>query len=157
LAGFAPGAAPTWHAADNEGKRTMSSTDLHEDPRQLKGTTKDMHRAISSLREELEAVDWYQQRVDACEDPELAKILAHNMEEEIEHAAMVLEWLRRNHTGFAENLETYLFTKAPICEVEEEETGGGSDDPAQPQPAPGLSTTRRRTIGSLAKPSKGDV
>ena len=68
--------------------------------RQTLSTTQDMHRALVSLQEELEAVDWYQQRADACEDAELKAILLHNMREEIEHASMVLEWLRRNHPDF---------------------------------------------------------
>ena len=122
----------------------MSSTDLHEEPQQLSQKTRDMHRAIESLREELEAVDWYQQRVDACANPELRAILAHNMEEEIEHAAMVLEWLRRNHQGFADNLNTYLFSRAPIVEVEEKTTGGAA-------PPPPTDVTRRATLGALEK------
>ncbi len=127
----------------------MSSTDLHEEPKALSSKTRDMHRAISSLMEELEAVDWYQQRVDACDDPELRQILAHNMEEEIEHAAMVLEWLRRNHKGFATNLKTYLFTRAPICDVEEEETGGGDQGGGSNDEGGSLAESRRRTLGSL--------
>jgi hypothetical protein len=77
-----------------------------------------MHRALVSLQEELEAVDWYQQRADATEDPELKAILLHNMREEIEHASMVLEWLRRNHPDFAKHLRTYLFQEKPILEIE---------------------------------------
>jgi ferritin-like protein len=74
-----------------------------------------MHRAIISLIEELEAVDWYQQRVDACRDPELTAILAHNRDEEKEHAAMVLEWIRRNDPAFDKELKDYLFTSEPIA------------------------------------------
>jgi len=73
-----------------------------------------MHRAIISLVEELEAIDWYNQRVDACKDPELAAILAHNRDEEKEHAAMALEWIRRNDSVFAAELKDFLFTDKPI-------------------------------------------
>ena len=87
----------------------MSSESYHEPVEELSEATRDMHRAIESLMEELEAVDWYNQRVDACKDKELAAILAHNRDEEIEHAAMVLEWLRRNNKVFDEQLRRFLF------------------------------------------------
>jgi ferritin-like protein len=74
-----------------------------------------MHRAITSLREELEVVDWYNQRVDVCKDPELKAILAHNRNEEKEHAAMVLEWIRRQDTAFDKELKDYLFTEKSIA------------------------------------------
>ena len=73
----------------------MASEGYHEPLDKLSTATMDMHRAISSLMEELEAVDWYNQRVDACTDPELKRILEHNRDEENEHAALVLEWIRR--------------------------------------------------------------
>jgi hypothetical protein len=88
---------------------------LHEPAQALSPQTLDMHRAIVSLIEELEAVDWYQQRVDACRDPELKAILAHNRDEEKEHAAMVLEWIRRNDPGFSKELKDYLFTDKPLA------------------------------------------
>jgi ferritin-like protein len=88
---------------------------LHEPEKALKPETLDMHRAIVSLIEELEAVDWYQQRVDACRDTELKAILAHNRDEEKEHAAMVLEWIRRNDPGFSKELKDYLFTDKPLA------------------------------------------
>jgi hypothetical protein len=88
---------------------------LHEPAQALSPQTLDMHRAIVSLIEELEAVDWYQQRVDACRDPELKAILAHNRDEEKEHAAMVLEWIRRNDSGFSKELKDYLFTDKPLA------------------------------------------
>jgi len=91
---------------------------LHETRDDLKPETLDRHRAILSLMEELEAVDWYDQRVDACTDPELKKILEHNRDEEKEHAAMVLEWLRRNDSTWDEQLREYLFTDGPIAEHE---------------------------------------
>jgi uncharacterized protein len=97
----------------------QSSGSLHEDPEVLKTETKDRHRAIVSLMEELEAVDWYDQRVDAATDAELRAILAHNRDEEKEHAAMTLEWLRRHDAGWQEQLRNYLFTEKPILEVEE--------------------------------------
>ena len=97
----------------------QSSASFHEDPEVLKTETKDRHRAIVSLMEELEAVDWYDQRVDAATDEELRAVLAHNRDEEKEHAAMTLEWLRRRDAGWAEQLKNYLFTEKPILEVEE--------------------------------------
>ena len=102
----------------------MASEGLHEAPDALSTETKDRHRAIVSLMEELEAVDWYQQRVDATDDDELKAILAHNRDEEIEHAAMVLEWLRRRVPKFDEELGTYLNKEGSITAAEEEATGG---------------------------------
>src|SRR5262252_5905154 len=96
-----------------------SSTTLHESVGQLKPETPNLHRAIVSLIEELEAIDWYRQRADACSDDELKAILEHNMNEEIEHASMVLEWLRRNVPKFDESLKTYLFTTGNVVEIEE--------------------------------------
>ncbi len=93
----------------------MSHEELHEAASDLSEATRDMHRAIVSLIEELEAVDWYQQRVDACKNPELKAILAHNRDEEKEHAAMVLEWIRRNDGAFSKELKDYLFTSKQIA------------------------------------------
>ena len=93
----------------------MANEGFHEDPNDLSDETKDMHRAIVSLMEELEAVDWYNQRVDACKDPELKKILAHNRDEEKEHAAMTLEWIRRQDASFDKELRDYIFTDKPIA------------------------------------------
>jgi ferritin-like protein len=93
----------------------MSSAGFHEPVEELSDETRDMHRAIVSLMEELEAIDWYAQRVDACKDPELRAILAHNRDEEKEHAAMVLEWIRRRDPRFSKELKEYLFTTAPIA------------------------------------------
>ena len=104
----------------------MASDNLHAPRERLQLSTIHRHQAIASLMEELEAVDWYQQRADDCEDPALKEILLHNMREEIEHACMALEWLRRNSDVWEKNLRTYLFTSAPITEVEHEaEHGGG--------------------------------
>lgn len=92
----------------------MSSVGYHEPIEELSSGTRDMHRAIVSLMEELEAIDWYNQRVDACKDEELKSILAHNRDEEKEHAAMVLEWIRRKDPAFSVQLKDYLFTKDRI-------------------------------------------
>jgi len=102
-----------------------NSEGYHEPVELLSRSTLDRHRAITSLQEELEAVDWYDQRVEATEDPSLAALLAHNRDEEKEHAAMNLEWLRRNDAGFDEQLRTYLFTDQPITEVEGTAMNGG--------------------------------
>ncbi len=80
--------------------------------------TRDISRAITSLREELEAIDWYNQRVNTTTDTELAGIMAHNRDEEIEHAIMALEWLRRNMDKFDENMKTYLFSTGSLLDVE---------------------------------------
>lgn len=88
----------------------MANEGYHEPIDELSAETRDMHRAITSLMEELEAVDWYNQRVDACKDAELAAILRHNRDEEKEHAAMVLEWIRRKDPTFDKELRDYLFT-----------------------------------------------
>ena len=93
----------------------MANAHFHEEVSDLKVATRDMHRAIQSLMEELEAVDWYNQRVDACKDSELKAILAHNRDEEKEHAAMVLEWIRRKDPAFDKELRDYLFTDKPIA------------------------------------------
>lgn len=96
----------------------MANEGYHEPIEELSNKTRDMHRAISSLMEELEAVDWYNQRVDACSDPELKAILKHNRDEEKEHAAMVLEWIRRQDNDFDKELKDYLFTDKAIIDLE---------------------------------------
>lgn len=93
----------------------MSSVGYHEPVSELSDEVRDMHRAIVSLMEELEAVDWYNQRADACKDRELKAILEHNRDEEKEHAAMVLEWIRRKDATLSKELKDYLFTDAPIA------------------------------------------
>lgn len=93
----------------------MSSTDFHERFEDLASETRDMHRAIVSLMEELEAIDWYNQRCDACGDDALEAILAHNRDEEKEHAAMVLEWIRRQDPTFSGYLKEFLFTDKAIA------------------------------------------
>jgi uncharacterized protein len=112
-----------------------SSGSLHESTDVLKPETIDRHRAIVSLMEELEAVDWYDQRVQAAHDDELRAILAHNRDEEKEHAVMVLEWLRRHDTHLDEQLRTYLFANKSVLEIEE--------------PGGATGTTAATTDGSL--------
>lgn len=87
-----------------------NSVGLHESEQRLRAETIDVHRALTSMQEELEAVDWYGQRVDAADDPELKAILAHNRDEEKEHASMVLEWIRRRDPKFDHELRDWLFT-----------------------------------------------
>jgi ferritin-like protein len=94
------------------------SSSFHESEEVLAPMTRDMHRAIVSLMEELEAIDWYQQRIDAAGDGELKDILRHNRDEEKEHAAMVLEWIRRRDPSFDAVLRTFLFTERPITALE---------------------------------------
>jgi ferritin-like protein len=96
----------------------MASEGFHESPQDLSPQTRDMHRAILSLMEELEAIDWYQQRIDATTDESLRAILAHNRDEEKEHASMVLEWIRRRDPSFDQHLKEYLFTTTSITERE---------------------------------------
>lgn len=93
----------------------MSSVGYHEPVEELSDETRDMHRAIVSLMEELEAVDWYNQRAEACKDEDLKAILEHNRDEEKEHACMVLEWIRRADPKFSSELKEYLFTEEPIA------------------------------------------
>lgn len=103
----------------------MSSESYHEPIELLSEGTKNLHRALVSLREELEAVDWYQQRAEACSDADLRAILEHNRDEEIEHAVMTLEWLRRKNGVIDKNLKTYLNTTGPVTEVEAAAAHGG--------------------------------
>ena len=126
----------------------MAAEGFHEDAQELTPYTRDMHRAIRSLMEELEAVDWYQQRVDATHDTDLKEILGHNRDEEKEHAAMVLEWIRRHDQAFDVQLRKYLFTTTPIAMQEE---AGRESEPAAPEtPAAvgSLRTARTRNGGA---------
>lgn len=136
----------------------MSSESLHEPRAQLSEEALDRHRAITSLMEEMEAVDWYDQRVQATTNAELKSVLAHNRDEEKEHAAMVLEWLRRNDATIAEQLRTYLFAEGPITEQEEAATGEATDaagaadsEPAAAESEPAVATNNDNSlrIGSL--------
>ncbi|MFM7204583.1 MAG: encapsulin-associated ferritin-like protein [Myxococcota bacterium] len=120
---------------------------LHESLDKLKPFTLDLHRAIVSMMEELEAVDWYQQRVDASGDPALGNILAHNRDEELEHFAMTLEWVRRKLPKMDEALRTYLFTTGEITTLEESATGkAGGEGASTPE-----RTTAPMTVGALHK------
>jgi ferritin-like protein len=125
----------------------MSSESLHAPRERLSPQTLALHQAIVSLMEELDAVDWYRQRADDCDDEALAAILLHNMREEMEHASMVLEWIRRNNADFEGHLRTYLFTEASITEVEhaaEEADSGEGDRPVAP-------SDRTFTVGPMKK------
>ncbi len=131
----------------------MGSENLHEPWDVLSDDTKNIHRAIVSLMEELEAVDWYGQRAEACTDEELRAVLVHNKNEEIEHAMMNLEWIRRKVPEFAQNIDTYLNTTGPITEVEKATKAGAAEaGEAEPKPA-GKSHDGSLGIGSL----KGSV
>jgi len=121
-----------------------SSAGFHEADDRLRPETKDLHRALVSLQEELEAIDWYQQRIDAAQDAELRAILAHNRDEEMEHASMLLEWIRRKNATFAGHLREYLFSEAPIGTREE-----AAADGAPANGAAAAAQTPRVTIGSL--------
>lgn len=117
-------------------------TDYHESWDALADGVRDAHRALTSFKEELEAVDWYHQRVAVCNDAALRGVLEHNRDEEIEHACMTLEWLRRNMPGWDVQLRRYLFTDAPITEIA---------DTADDAPATGASTNVWLPIGSLKR------
>lgn len=134
----------------------MSSEQLHELRELLPEEIIDKHRAISSLIEEFDAVDWYDQRAAVTTDPELKALLEHNRDEEMEHAAMVLEWLRRRHPKIDEQLRIYLFKQGDIIGQEESATGkdGGMDggdgaDDGQEGPAAGAAADGSLGIGSL--------
>ena len=104
-----------------------SSMGLHEAREDLRPETLERHRGLVSLMEELEAMDWYQQRIDATRDPDLKAVLAHNRDEETEHAAMSLEWMRRQDPVLDDHLRTYLFTSGSIVGLEQAAEGGGGD------------------------------
>ena len=97
----------------------MSSENLHAPRERLSRHTMLLHQAIVSVMEEIEAVDWYRQRADDAEDETLKALLLHNMREEMEHASMLLEWIRRHDEDFARHMKTYLFTEKPILEIED--------------------------------------
>lgn len=121
----------------------MSSEQLHEREDALSTETRDLHRGIVSLIEELEAIDWYRQRAEACTDDGLREVLLHHMREETEHAMMNLEWLRRRDADFDQQARTYLFSDGPITEVEEASKTGSAPS------APESGTGRSLGIGSL--------
>lgn len=117
----------------------------------LKPETRDLSRAIHSLMEELEAIDWYGQRMDVTDDDELRRTLEHNRDEEKEHAAMVLEWIRRRDPKFDEHLRTYLFTTGDLLEIEEHKESGGASE-SRPS-APHMPTTEAGHTAQEAAPS----
>jgi ferritin-like protein len=124
----------------------MSSEAYHEPIDLISARTKELHRGIVSLIEELEAIDWYTQRADACQDDELRAVLIHNRNEEIEHAMMTLEWLRRQSPEFAERARTYLFAEGPIVTIEARAKAAGKTQPetaAGANGALGVGTLRR--------------
>lgn len=106
----------------------MFMSQYHEPVELLDEKAMDIVRALNSLKEEVEAVDWYNQRVVATNDEELKAIMAHNRDEEIEHVCMTLEWLRRNMPVWDEELRTYLFTEGPIASIEEIAMGKETDN-----------------------------
>lgn len=124
----------------------MASETLHEDPAALGPEVIDRHRAIVSLMEELEAVDWYDQRAKATANPELRAVLEHNRDEEKEHAAMALEWLRRTDPVLDKHLRTFLFKEGPITEIEANMESGAAAgvDEAAPAGSLGIGSLRRQ-------------
>jgi ferritin-like protein len=125
----------------------MSSESYHEPIELLSEETKNMHRAIVSLKEELEAVDWYQQRAEACSDEELRAVIVHNKNEEIEHAMMNLEWIRRHSAVFDANIKTYINSKGSILAVEKaqsasESGGGGGSGPTSSSSSLGIGSLK---------------
>jgi ferritin-like protein len=116
----------------------MAHEGLHEESDLLGDQVIDRHRAIESLVEEFEAIDWYDQRVHATNDPDLASVLAHNRDDEKEHAAMALEWIRRRDPALDAQLRLYLFTDGPLVSVEDDDTDGSSDAGGGTAPAFGL-------------------
>lgn len=135
----------------------MSHEGYHEPVDRLREQTLDDHRAIVSLQEEFEAVDWYQQRVDATDDPELAAILAHNRDEEKEHAAMTLEWLRRRDPVLDEQLRTYLFADGSILDAENAAMGRADtdDEPSDDTSTPAATSADDGTTATLTDGSLG--
>jgi ferritin-like protein len=123
----------------------MAHEGLHESAELLDDRIVDRHRAIESLVEELEAIDWYDQRVEATRDPDLASVLAHNRDDEKEHAAMALEWIRRRDPALDEQLRIYLFSDGPLVSVED--TAAPTDSGGGVSPGFGLG------IGSLREAS----
>jgi hypothetical protein len=119
----------------------QGSTTFHESEERLSPATRDMHRAIVSLMEELEAVDWYQQRMDATESGELRDILRHNRDEEKEHAAMVLEWIRRHDPVLDTKLREYLFSEGSIV---------GREAALEQQASAGAGSGSNGTVGGRA-------
>jgi len=104
-----------------------NSAGYHESESRLRPETMDNHRALTSMQEELEAADWYDQRVDAASDQDLKAILAHNRDEEKEHFAMLLEWYRRRDATMDAHLKEYLFTSGSLIALEQAGAGGAAE------------------------------
>ncbi|HKY04842.1 MAG TPA: ferritin-like domain-containing protein [Blastocatellia bacterium] len=113
----------------------------------IRPETRDMARAIHSLMEELEAMDWYSQRVDVTDDESLKRILAHHADEEKEHAVMLIEWIRRRDPEWDKYLRTYLFTTADITEVEESAESPATSDPGPASPRSAAPVAGRPVAG----------
>jgi ferritin-like protein len=128
----------------------MSSEHLHEPKELLSEETRNMHRALTSLIEELEAIDWYQQRAEACSDTALRAVLLHNRNEEIEHAAMTLEWIRRQSKEMDVALRTYVGTSGDITKLEHETKGESPSAPSRAEPT--ATSQPSLGIGSLRAP-----
>jgi uncharacterized protein len=130
----------------------MSSENLHAPRERLSKRALTLHHAIVSLMEELDAIDWYRQRSEDTEDEALKGLLLHNMREEMEHASMLIEYIRRTDSDFNRFLKTYLFTKEPILEIEEEAEKGGESardedkrrDRSEGAPEPGFTVSPLR-------------
>ena len=127
----------------------MGSETYHEPFELLSDRTRNLHRGITTLIEELEAVDWYQQRADACTDDELRSVLVHNRDEEIEHAMMSLEWIRRNFPEFDEHMRTYLMQSGPITEIERAKKAAQVTEASPGERAPRARASAGLAIGSL--------
>ena len=127
----------------------MARVGLHEPSELLSPATRDLHRAVVSLMEELEAIDWYGQRADACGNDELRAILLHNRREEIEHAMMALEWIRRASTEFDASIRTYLNREGPITDLEAAATASPQTGGAAPTTTTAAPADRSLRIGSL--------
>lgn len=131
----------------------MAGEVLHVPRERLRQSTINMHHALCTIMEELEAIDWYAQRADDAQDPQLRDVLLHNMEEEMEHAVMTLEWIRRANPLFAAKLKTYLFTEGDLTRIENGATGRGeAAAPAEAEGAPapaGAAARGELTVGAL--------
>ncbi|MDU5806704.1 MAG: encapsulin-associated ferritin-like protein [Peptoniphilus harei] len=121
------------------------ANDYHEPASEMTKKQREIVRAINSLKEEIEAVDWYYQRVAVTDDKELKEIMWHNAEEEIEHAMMTLEWLRRNQEGWDEQMRTYLFCEGNIMEAEENAKEDDDDEEDDKKSSKSKKTTKKKS------------
>ncbi|WP_295150210.1 encapsulin-associated ferritin-like protein [uncultured Peptoniphilus sp.] len=121
------------------------ANDYHEPASEMTKKQREIVRAINSLKEEIEAVDWYYQRVAVTDDKELKEIMWHNAEEEIEHAMMTLEWLRRNQEGWDEQMRTYLFCEGNIMEAEENAKEDDDDEDVDKKSSKSKKTTKKKS------------